>query len=31
MPTAAVPVEPGNRTLSATVTMTFELAPRETR
>lgn len=30
-PAAAVPVEPGSRTLSASVTMTFELAPRETK
>jgi len=29
--TAAVPVEPGSRTLSAAVTMTFELAARETK
>lgn len=28
---AAVPVEPGSRTISAAVTMTFELAPRETK
>lgn len=30
-PAAAVPVEPGSRTLSATVTMTFELAPHEAK
>ncbi|NLH82696.1 MAG: SIMPL domain-containing protein, partial [Phyllobacteriaceae bacterium] len=31
MPSAAVPIEPGSRTIVATVTMTFELAPRETK
>lgn len=30
-PAPAVPIEPGSRTLSATVTLTFELAPRETK